>query len=155
MLRLSWTQPEDLIPHALVAAELDGRDVAVTRERWVDAGGSTDAAVSGATAERAPAELRALARGLMSDIDSAPLPARIAADEPDDLDAMLSAAPGGWRGSSATTDDRVLGAWLGRAAGCLLGKPVEKIARPGIRAIAQSTGNWPITGYFTEIGLDP
>ena len=47
------------------------------------------------------------------------------------------------------------GAWLGRAAGCLLGKPVEKIPRDGIRTIAESTGNWPVRGYFTAVGLDP
>jgi ADP-ribosylglycohydrolase len=154
MLRLSWTQPEDLVPHALVAADLDGRDVADARARWVEAGGSTDAAVSGATSERAPLELRALARGLMNDIDATPLPESLAASEPDELESMLAAAPGGWSGPAETSDDRVLGAWLGRAAGCLLGKPVEKIPRAGIRAIAESTGNWPIAGYFTEIGLD-
>ena len=154
MLRLSWTQPEDLIPHALVAAELDGRDVATARARWVEAGGSLDAAVSGATAEPAPTELRALARGLMNDIDAASLPADLASAEPNDLEQMLAAAPGGWQGPTDTTDDRVLGAWLGRAAGCLLGKPVEKISREGIRDIAESTGNWPVAGYFTEVGLD-
>lgn len=47
------------------------------------------------------------------------------------------------------------GAWLGRAAGCLLGKPVEKVGRAGIRAIAEATGNWPIRSYFTAVGLDP
>jgi ADP-ribosylglycohydrolase len=31
---------------------------------------------------------------------------------------------------------------------------VEKIPREGIRAIAQSTGNWPISRYFTEVNLD-
>lgn len=155
MLRLSWTQPEDLLPHALVAATLDGRDVSAMRERWLAAGGSADAAVSGATPERAPAELRALARELMTAIDSVPLPAALAAHEPNDLEAMVAAAPGGWHGPTETTDDRMLGAWLGRAAGCLLGKPVEKISRTGIRAIAESTGNWPIAGYFTEVGLDP
>ena len=36
-----------------------------------------------------------------------------------------------------------------------VGKPVEKIPRHGIRAIAESTGNWPISTYFTAIGLDP
>ncbi|MFD0472629.1 ADP-ribosylglycohydrolase family protein [Nonomuraea thailandensis] len=48
---------------------------------------------------------------------------------------------------------RVLGAWLGRAAGCVLGKPVEKIPRQGIREIAEATGNWPIRGWFTAEGL--
>ena len=51
--------------------------------------------------------------------------------------------------------DRVHGGWLGRAVGCLLGKPVEKIPREGIRAIAESTGNWPLRTYFTAAGLDP
>ncbi|MEV8253731.1 ADP-ribosylglycohydrolase family protein [Rhodoglobus sp. NPDC076762] len=155
MLRLSWTQPEDLVPHALVAAELDGHDVSALRERWVEAGGSPKAAVSGATPDRASAALRQLARELIAAVDAAPVSAELATNEPSDVDAMLAAAPGGWQGSENTTDDRVLGAWLGRAAGCLLGKPVEKIAREGIRAISESTGNWPISGYFTEIGLEP
>ena len=49
--------------------------------------------------------------------------------------------------------DRILGAWQGRAAGCLLGKPVEKIPRAGIREILVSSGRWPLTGYFTAVGL--
>jgi ADP-ribosylglycohydrolase len=48
----------------------------------------------------------------------------------------------------------VHGGWLGRAAGCLLGKPVESVRREGIKAIAESTGNWPVRAYFTAVGLD-
>ncbi|GAA1438919.1 ADP-ribosylglycohydrolase family protein [Leifsonia poae] len=160
MLRLSWTQPEDLLPHALVAAEFDGRDVADLRSRWVAAGGTPDAAVSGATPEPAPDPLRALARELLAEIDQRPAPAALVAAEPDDLDAILAAAPAVWAAPApemqpADLDDRVLGAWLGRASGCLLGKPVEKISLEGIRAIGRSTGNWPIASYFTEVGLDP
>ncbi|MBP5940257.1 ADP-ribosylglycohydrolase family protein [Streptomyces acidiscabies] len=44
-------------------------------------------------------------------------------------------------------------AWLGRAVGCLLGKPVEKLPLPAIRALAKSTGNWPLTTYFTAKGV--
>ncbi|MFD3921560.1 ADP-ribosylglycohydrolase family protein [Streptomyces sp. NPDC058595] len=40
-------------------------------------------------------------------------------------------------------------AWLGRAAGCLLGKPVEKLPLPAIRALARAAGNWPLTTWFT------
>ncbi|MEO3749933.1 ADP-ribosylglycohydrolase family protein [Streptomyces sp. B6B3] len=43
--------------------------------------------------------------------------------------------------------------WLGRAAGCVLGKPVEKLTLDGIRAIARATGNWPLRTWFTEVGL--
>jgi ADP-ribosylglycohydrolase len=51
------------------------------------------------------------------------------------------------------TLDRLHGAWLGRAAGCLLGKPVEKIPREGIREILTATGRWPLRDWFTAKGL--
>ncbi|WP_326723766.1 MULTISPECIES: ADP-ribosylglycohydrolase family protein [unclassified Streptomyces] len=44
-------------------------------------------------------------------------------------------------------------AWLGRAAGCLLGKPVEKIPLQGIRDLARATGNWPLHTWFTAKGV--
>ncbi|MGW4021997.1 ADP-ribosylglycohydrolase family protein [Streptomyces sp. NPDC005009] len=44
-------------------------------------------------------------------------------------------------------------AWLGRAVGCLLGKPVEKLPLTAIRQLAQATGNWPLTTYFTAHGV--
>ncbi|WP_190230344.1 ADP-ribosylglycohydrolase family protein [Streptomyces umbrinus] len=54
-----------------------------------------------------------------------------------------------------TLHPRLEAAWLGRAAGCLLGKPVEKLPLDGIRALAKATGNWPLTTWFTERGLPP
>ncbi|MEU4352635.1 ADP-ribosylglycohydrolase family protein [Streptomyces sp. NPDC023838] len=48
---------------------------------------------------------------------------------------------------------RLHAAWLGRAAGCLLGKPVEKLPLHGIRHIARATGNWPLHTWFTARGL--
>jgi hypothetical protein len=54
-----------------------------------------------------------------------------------------------------TLHPRLEAAWLGRAAGCLLGKPVEKLPLDGIRQLAQATGNWPLTTWFTERGLPP
>nr|WP_167151681.1 ADP-ribosylglycohydrolase family protein [Lysinibacter cavernae] len=156
-MRLSWTQPEDLVPHALRAAELDGRDVADLRDEWVAAGGSVDAPVSGATPQPADAAVRELGRRILAAIDTRPDPAALVASEPNDVDGILALAEPRAELGDAPEDlaNRVLGAWLGRASGCLLGKPVEKIPRRGIRAIAESTGNWPIASYFTEIGLDP
>ena len=75
MLRLSWTQPEDLLPHALVAAQLDGRDVGAIRDRWLAAGGAELAPVGGATPQPAPHDVRALARELLAAIDEVPVPA--------------------------------------------------------------------------------
>ncbi|MGW1022514.1 ADP-ribosylglycohydrolase family protein [Streptomyces sp. NPDC002577] len=48
---------------------------------------------------------------------------------------------------------RLEAAWLGRATGCLLGKPVEKLPLKGIRALAQATGNWPLNTWFTAKGV--
>ncbi|GHI90223.1 ADP-ribosylglycohydrolase family protein [Streptomyces xanthophaeus] len=51
--------------------------------------------------------------------------------------------------------DRLEAAWLGRAAGCLLGKPVEKLPLQAIRALARAAGNWPLDGWFTAEGVPP
>lgn len=170
MMRLSWSQPEDLVPHALAAAVEEGRDTTAIRDRWLAAGGAPAAAVTGATPVAAPERLRMLARTLLTELDELVIPDALAAAEPDDLARIRSLSPTGSRTLVAGAirpdndgpgnddpdyDDRVRGAWLGRAAGCLLGKPVEKIPREGIRAIAQSTGNWPVRSYFTAVGLDP
>ncbi|MEV7445793.1 ADP-ribosylglycohydrolase family protein [Streptomyces sp. NPDC091204] len=50
---------------------------------------------------------------------------------------------------------RLEAAWLGRAVGCLLGKPVEKLPLEGIRALARATGNWPLDDWFSERGVPP
>ncbi|MFI8402564.1 ADP-ribosylglycohydrolase family protein [Streptomyces sp. NPDC085463] len=50
---------------------------------------------------------------------------------------------------------RLHAAWLGRAAGCLLGKPVEKLPLPAIRALARAAGNWPLATWFTARGVPP
>ena len=157
MMRLSWTQPEDLLPHALAAANLDGRDTADVRERWLAAGGAPEPVWSGASPEPASDALRTLARDLLTEIDRIPDPERLDTDEPEDLEAILAtvAVPLLPENTRADRADRVHGAWLGRAAGCLLGKPVEKLPLEGIRAIARATGNWPLHSYFTEVGLDP
>ncbi|MFJ7586168.1 ADP-ribosylglycohydrolase family protein [Streptomyces sp. NPDC097617] len=50
---------------------------------------------------------------------------------------------------------RLEAAWLGRAVGCLLGKPVEKLPLAGIRALARAAGNWPLDDWFTARGVPP
>ncbi|WP_411150330.1 ADP-ribosylglycohydrolase family protein [Streptomyces sp. A30] len=55
--------------------------------------------------------------------------------------------------TATPTQARLEAAWLGRAVGCLLGKPVEKLPLQAIRALAQSTGNWPLNTYFTARGV--
>ncbi|MFD4529822.1 ADP-ribosylglycohydrolase family protein [Streptomyces sp. NPDC058470] len=55
--------------------------------------------------------------------------------------------------TSTPTQAHLEAAWLGRAAGCLLGKPVEKLPLRGIRELARATGNWPLHTWFTAKGV--
>nr|WP_245692794.1 ADP-ribosylglycohydrolase family protein [Streptomyces katrae] len=48
---------------------------------------------------------------------------------------------------------RLEAAWVGRAVGCVLGKPVEKLPLCGIRALARASGNWPLDDWFTARGV--
>jgi hypothetical protein len=52
-----------------------------------------------------------------------------------------------WRGNKAKLTDRVRGGFLGRVAGCLLGKPFECMDRASIRWWGEATGNWPLQTY--------
>src|SRR5688500_5812285 len=66
-------------------------------------------------------------------------------DEPSTLEEIRAARPDGTRRlplrlSEAALQDRLLGGWLGRAAGCLLGKPVENWSRAAIRRVLEHAG---------------
>ncbi|NUW45437.1 ADP-ribosylglycohydrolase family protein [Nonomuraea rhodomycinica] len=177
MIRLTWVQPEDLVGHELRQAAEDGRDVREIAARWRAAGGH-DAPPRAGASEPGALRLRPLAERLLDELAAIPSPL----GEPTDLDAIIAATPawpahrpgtrtetqpGTRTGASpapsapsspsgavpAVDPARLLGAWEGRAAGCVLGKPVEKIPREGVREIAQATGNWPIRGWFTARGL--
>ncbi|BCL31308.1 ADP-ribosylglycohydrolase family protein [Streptomyces aurantiacus] len=173
-LRLTWVQPEDLLGHELRQAEQDGRQPAAVAARWHRAGGPDSPQRAGASPQPASPYLRALAQDLLDEL--ADLPSSLEATEPSDLAriqalttvGMRSAAqppPSGRGGigeeaaSDATPDAAseaaLEAAWLGRAAGCLLGKPVEKLPLDGIRRLARATGNWPLTTWFTARGLPP
>ena len=151
-MRLTWAQPEDLLAHELVQSEAEGKDVSGVLDRWVAAGGDPTPRVSGASEARAERRLRTLAGVLLDELD-----ATVAPPDPSqpaewaDLARLVGAAtvvrPGRDLG------ERLEGAWTGRAAGCVLGKPVEKIPRQGIEEILRSTGRWPLDRYFTAVGL--
>jgi ADP-ribosylglycohydrolase len=149
-MRLTWVQPEDLFPHEMVASREEGRAVDAVEARWLAAGGAPHPPIGGASPQPAPPRLRALAQRLLDELAAEPEPEH--ETEPDELSAVRTGWPAD-PGAAATTYDRVHGAWLGRAAGCLLGKPVEKIPRRGIREILEATGRWPLSGYFTGVGL--
>ncbi|MEU4654213.1 ADP-ribosylglycohydrolase family protein [Streptomyces sp. NPDC023723] len=153
MLRLTWAQPEDLIGHELRQAAQDGRDASAVAGRWRAAGGCDAPARAGASPEPATRYLRLLAEELLDELAELPCPS--AEHEPTDLAGIRARCPH-WPAPAAATDPdpvRLEAAWLGRAAGCLLGKPVEKLPLEAIRRLARATGNWPPTGYFTARGV--
>ncbi|MCF3118114.1 ADP-ribosylglycohydrolase family protein [Streptomyces arenae] len=146
MIRLTWVQPEDLIGHELAQWEQEGRDAASVRTRWLDAGGHPAPPAAGASPTPAPPHLRALAEQLL---DELAVPSWAGAPQGTwDMPAKAPQAPHDLR-------HRLHAAWLGRAAGCLLGKPVEKLPLNGIRALARAAGNWPLHTWFTERGVPP
>ncbi len=153
-VRLTWVQPEDLVGHELRQAALDGRDAREIEERWYAAGGTPAPARAGASEPPAPPHLRALAGELLDELAALDWP--LAADEPTDLADIMAACPQ-WPGppeaAPPLTHARLHAAWLGRAVGCLLGKPVEKLPLDGVRALARATGNWPLATWFTERGV--
>ena len=152
-MRLTWAQPEDLLAHELVQSAAEGKETTDVRERWAAAGGDPEPAVSGAGPVPATPELRALARSLHDELDARPAPVDPA--EPDGWDAIVALLPPAptLPGPGTGLGARVHGAWTGRAAGCLLGKPVEKIPRRGIEEILRATGRWPLDRWFTAVGL--
>ncbi len=77
-------------------------------------------------------------------------------DEPSDLESIRSQRPSGPRTlalgmSEATRRSRISGAWLGRCAGCLLGKPIEGILRPKLRALLDRAEYKEITDYLWRL----
>src|SRR5215475_9732975 len=128
-MRVTWMQPEDVLPHEFVASREEGRDVADLETRWLTAGGAPLPPPGGASNPPASPELRALAWRLLEEIEARPAPRNV--DEPDDLESIRALWPRAGSAEPPRSDepstqrsdlaDRVHGAWLGRAVGCLLG----------------------------------
>ncbi|QUW82617.1 ADP-ribosylglycohydrolase family protein [Streptomyces mirabilis] len=150
MLRLTWVQPEDLLGHELAQAYQDGRAPEAIAARWHAAGGPKAPPRAGASPTPASRYLHALAEDLLDEL--AELPGELADTEPTDLGRIRAHCPN-WPArpvpTPAPTQAHLETAWLGRAVGCLLGKPVEKLPLDGIRQLARAAGNWPLHTWFT------
>ncbi|MBR6748606.1 MAG: ADP-ribosylglycohydrolase family protein [Clostridia bacterium] len=49
----------------------------------------------------------------------------------------------------------IRGAWAGRIAGCLLGKPVEGLRRPALYPLLKACGNYPMHKYIRACEMEP
>jgi ADP-ribosylglycohydrolase len=107
-----------------------------------------------AVSDGSPSELRKL----IDELEARPLRADWAYDEPSDWVGIRDGLPN--RSVSTVPDidedllrDRLTGAWLGRCAGCNLGKPVEGWSRQRIRRYLDVADAYPIVDYLPR--LDP
>ncbi len=74
--------------------------------------------------------------------------------EPSDLPGIQAARRDGQRRltlTQAQAEDRIRGAWLGRCAGCMLGKPVEGWTKEQIEAVLKHAGEYPLDDYFPPL----
>ncbi|MFF7439677.1 ADP-ribosylglycohydrolase family protein [Streptomyces sp. NPDC008122] len=149
-------------PETAGASAVPRPDLRPLAEELLDALASLPAPLS---AEE-PTALAAI-QALATVSDSPPAPARARAGAggshprrpAEQLPATGPAAPAG-RPTGPSVEggalqDRLHAAWLGRAAGCLLGKPVEKLPLAALRALARAAGNWPLSTWFTARGVPP
>jgi len=119
----------------------DGHDVTALRDRLATAGANLD-------------ELAAIA----VDVMSTPVRADWPWHEPDDLPGIEQASAGDWNRRAAPVTDgpaRVEAAFLGRVAGCMLGKPLElELSRTDLEAGLRRARCWPLDDYLPEAALD-
>jgi ADP-ribosylglycohydrolase len=133
----------DILADELAQRRESGFDVA-DLERPVH-----DAVSGGSVAER---------EKLLDEMHQRPVRSDWRYEEPSDWESIQDTAPGN-AGAPATrmSDDvlreRLTGAWLGRCAGCNLGKPVEGWSREKIRRYLDAADAFPIQDYFPR--LDP
>ncbi|MBO0811640.1 MAG: ADP-ribosylglycohydrolase family protein [Microlunatus sp.] len=133
----------DLVQDELAQAGQTGHQVADLAERFA----ATD-----------PQDVAAL-EALYAEVISRPRSADWPYAEPDDLAEILAALPDDPATPPPPADvlaDKVLGGWLGRIAGCNLGKPVEDgdhWTSDRLRDYLTRAGAWPLRDYFPV--LDP
>ena len=93
---------------------------------------------------------------LYSDLQKLRVKPDFAYAEPSHLGGIRALRPGAPRRWQVKVDDalfdRVHGAWLGRCAGCMLGKPVEGWGEEPIRKYLQGMGEYPMTDYMPPAG---
>jgi len=146
----------ELLQHELPQRQEEGYDVSRVEERWR----ALKLPVLGLhrpvpnehrdAVERAAPEMEALYGELARLGESEP---KGVAPEPSDLAEIRALRPRGPRQipleiSAEALRDRLLGAWLGRAAGCMLGKPVEGWDREAIREALEHAGEFPLKEYI-------
>jgi ADP-ribosylglycohydrolase len=96
---------------------------------------------------------------LLDRLEQAPRSASWPYQEPSGLGDILAqlpeTPPTALQLDEAQLRDRLLGAWLGRCAGCTLGKPVEGWTHEQIRRYLELAGAYPLTDYVPVLEPAP
>jgi len=95
---------------------------------------------------------------LMDRVAALPVRADFAYCEPSDLEGIRAERPTGPRRMELKlTDeallDRIHGAWLGRCAGCLLGKPIEGVRTGALWGLLKDAGRDGLSDYLWRMGI--
>jgi len=127
----------------------EGRDVAAYEERCRDI-------VKRANENWTPALEREAIR-LGEEMLAVPVKADYPYIEPSTLEGIRACRPAGGKVYSPVAGDTaaVRGAWAGRIAGCLLGKPVEGQRRPRLYPLLKANDNYPLHKYIRKADFAP
>jgi len=151
-MKIRYLDPIERLEYELIQRRLDGYD---TRREDSELERIKQRNQSGKSQVVQQEAMEILAR-----LNEQPLPDNLFQEEPDELQTIRAMRPDNHIDqfeplslSDEEYRDFVLGGWLGRASGCLLGKPIEKYSREVIREILESNEEWPLSNYFTQQGM--
>ncbi|NUN68877.1 MAG: ADP-ribosylglycohydrolase family protein [Bacteroidetes bacterium] len=146
-MTISWLNIPDRIKHELRQREEEGIDVRPLSGEW-------ERIIASGLPEQ---EFIARAVAFYRQLESLPVTVANVVNEPSDWEsiAALCSMPAESKPSLTEPElnDRLLGGWLGRSAGCLLGKPIEKMTRETAKELLSSNGTWPISDYISGKGI--
>lgn len=135
-MRISWINPEDIIEYELQQSKLERKNVEQLISEWNEL-----------KKQNLTAELLLTFKEKVYNLLHQPVTANI---EHDQFINHVKRQFRNYRAGDLDEEillDKIYGGWIGRASGCLLGKPVEKYSREIIKIILSSSGQWPLE-YF-------
>ncbi len=102
-----------------------------------------------------PKEREEKSAKILDELAALPVKKGYTYEEPSDLEGIKRARPKGPRKMDLSLSDdelydKILGAWLGRCSGCLLGQPIEGWKRERIVGLAKETNNYPFKYYISS-----
>ena len=141
-----WLKPSSGFEFELQQAADEGKDVSAFTERVKKI----------LEMDEADLEKQNLVKAIYNEVQSLPVMNGYKYSEPSDLGTIKVERPIGVELLSGTLPinevlfDKIYGAWLGRCAGCLLGKPIEGWKRERISGLLKETGNYPFKYYISS-----